>query len=221
MSFAIHGFEILNNILTAEEILAVSSELEQATLPALTAGIRNADKKFPSIHALVNGNKLLHIAKQYLNDKPAIVRVILFNKTPDNNWLVSWHQDKTICISQKKDICGWGPWTLKDDTHHVQPPLIVLNQMVTLRIHVDDSTIETGCLRVIPKSHSYGILSNDQIQTIIKTEQAVACIGKAGSVLIMRPHLLHASSKTLATTQRRVIHVEYCSYELPDGLTWA
>ena len=221
MSLDQNGFEILHNIFTENELFAIKAELSTQTLPHLTAGIRNADKKFPSINSLVSSSKLLNIAKRYLHGSPAIVRVILFNKTANNNWLVSWHQDKTICISERKEIVGWGPWTLKDGTQHVQPPLEVLNQIVTLRIHLDDSTIKTGCLRVIPKSHLWGILSSAQIQAIASSAEAIDCEGEMGSILVMKPHLLHASSKAIKPSQRRVIHVEYSSYTLPENLTWA
>jgi hypothetical protein len=220
MSFTKNGFEIFNNALTDEDLVPIKAELQQVSLPEFTAGIRNADKKFLSINGLITSHKLLDKAKQYLSGAPSIVRVILFDKTPDNNWLVSWHQDKTICVSERKEMTGWGPWTLKDGIHHVQPPLDVLNQMVTFRIHLDDSTLETGCLRVIPKSHSLGILSNNQIQEIANKQNAVDCVAEAGSILVMRPHLLHASSKAALPSQRRVIHVEYSSYNLPLNLKW-
>jgi len=220
MSFLKNGFEILNNMLTADELSPIKLELEKQALPILTAGLRNADKKFPTIHSLVTNKKLLGKAKEYLGGDPAIVRVILFDKTPSNNWLVSWHQDKTICVSEKKEIIGWGPWTLKDEVNHVQPPLDVLNQMVTFRIHLDSSTLETGCLRVIPNSHVLGILSSNQIREIAKNQSAIDCIANAGSIMAMRPHLLHASSKATVPSQRRIIHVEYSSYQLPENLVW-
>lgn len=220
MSFALDGYEILENFLIPSELEPIKSELNHLSLTELTAGIRNADKKFPSINELVHSHKLLTKAGEYLNDKPNLVRVILFDKTPENNWLVSWHQDKTICVSEKKEIENWGPWSFKDGTHHVQPPLDVLNQMVTFRIHIDDSTLETGCLRIIPKSHLQGVLSSKAIQKIVSTKHAIDCIGKSGSLLVMKPHLLHASSKATQPSQRRVIHVEYSRYELPHNLKW-
>ena len=220
MSFALDGYEILGDFLTPSDLNRIKPELKTVPPTELTAGIRNADKKFSGIGTLVHSHKLLAKASEYLNDKPNLVRVILFDKTPENNWLVSWHQDKTICVSERKEIENWGPWSFKDGIHHVQPPLDVLNQMVTFRIHLDASTLETGCLRIIPKSHLQGILSSKAIQEIANTKHAIDCIGKSGSLLVMKPHLLHASSKATQPSQRRVIHVEYSSYELPYNLKW-
>ena len=141
--------------------------------------------------------KLQGRASEYLSGNPNIVRVILFDKTPENNWLVAWHQDKTIALSGKADIEGWGPWSMKDGTHHVQPPLEVLNNMVTFRIHLDDATPDNGCLRVIRGSHKLGILSVAEISDHVAASEPVECEVKAGTAFVMRPHLLHASSKAI------------------------
>lgn len=220
MSFAIDGYEILDNFIPQDPLQKIKYELDNIFAHELKAGVRNADKKFPCIHQLVNASALVSQAAYYLGSQVNIVRVILFDKTPENNWLVSWHQDKTISVSEKCDIENWGPWSLKDGVHHVQPPLYVLNQIATFRIHIDDSTIENGCLRVIPKSHLQGILSTTQISEIAKSNEAVNCAGKSGSVLAMKPHLLHSSSKATKPSQRRVVHVEYSNYTLPFNLSW-
>jgi hypothetical protein len=221
MSFAINGYEILNNLISQSSLQKIKYELDNISANELKAGIRNADKKFTCINQLVKSSELLSQAAYYLGSPANIVRAILFDKTPGNNWLVSWHQDKTISVSERCDIENWGPWSLKDGVHHVQPPLNVLNQIVTFRIHIDDSTIENGCLRVMPKSHLEGILSTTQISEIVKSNKAVSCVGESGSILVMKPHLLHSSSKAITPSQRRVVHVEYSNYTLPFNLSWA
>lgn len=221
MSYAIDGYEVLNDLITQDQLQKIKSDLANICSKTSKAGIRNADKKFTCIHQIVNSSSLLSQAAYYLGSPVNIVRVILFDKTPENNWLVSWHQDKTISVSGKCDIDGWGPWSFKDGVQHVQPPLDVLNQIVTFRIHIDDSTIENGCLRVIPKSSEHGVLSASRIQEIIAENKAVDCIGKSGSVLVMKPHILHSSSRSTKPSQRRVIHVEYSNYKLPQNLSWA
>jgi ectoine hydroxylase-related dioxygenase (phytanoyl-CoA dioxygenase family) len=114
-------------------------------------------------------------AEKYLTGEPKLVRVILFDKTAANNWLVTWHQDKTVAVSQRHDISGWGPWSIKDGVHHVQPTIDVLNQMVTFRIHLDDSMEEKGCLRLIPKSHTNGIMSHEEIQHYVRRHEQKLC----------------------------------------------
>jgi ectoine hydroxylase-related dioxygenase (phytanoyl-CoA dioxygenase family) len=67
----------------------------------------------------------------------------------------SWHQDRTVTLNRRIAMAGWGQWSQKDGVHHVQPPHAVLDQMVTIRLHLDDTDEAGGCLYVIPGSH-YG-----------------------------------------------------------------
>jgi ectoine hydroxylase-related dioxygenase (phytanoyl-CoA dioxygenase family) len=110
---------------------------------------------------------------------------------------------------------------VKEGVLHVQPPPQVLDKMITLRVHLDDTHEENGCLRVIPRSHQLGLLTPDEIHQYVSCSSPVSCVASAGSVLVMRPHLLHASNKAINPARRRVIHIEYSSYQLPSGVSWA
>lgn len=221
MNIKEHGFEIHPQFLAESVIQTIIAELEALAVEYPAQGIRNAQKKLGSIKQLVTSDLLLEKAQHYLAGKPEVVRVIVFDKKPEKNWLVTWHQDKTIAVSDKKSIEGWGPWALKDGTHHVQPPLDVLQEMVTFRIHLDDANEDNGCLKVIPKSHAFGILSKDEQALIVSQSSTYICSAKAGDLLIMRPHLVHSSSKGSAPKHRRIVHIEYSSFALPMGLAWA
>lgn len=221
MSFEENGFEIHSSFLSREIIKEIIAEIEALDSDYPKHGIRNAEKKLNSVKRLVESDLLLDKAKNYLPGTPEVVRVIVFDKTPGKNWLVTWHQDKTISVSDKKDIDGWGPWTLKDGVHHVQPDLKVLEEMVTLRIHLDDATQSNGCLKVIPKSQRLGILSKTEQDRVVAESEEYICAANSGDLLVMRPHLLHSSSKGAEPSHRRIVHIEYSSFQLPMGLAWA
>ena len=93
--------------------------------------------------------------------------------------------------------------------------------MVTFRIHLDDTNQENGCLKILPKSQKLGILDHASIQGYVQDHSPVICETPADSALVMRPHILHSSSKALNPTQRRVLHLEYSSFKLPPGIAWA
>ncbi len=221
MSYFVEGFEIVDEFLTQAQLNLVTLEIDSKNLPVNSGGIRNAEKKYSSIHKLALSNCLLERAKGYLTKPPKLVRAILFNKTEMNNWLVGWHQDRTVSVSKKFHADGWGPWSVKDGVVHVQPPIVVLNQMITFRIHLDDSSQANGCLKVLPKSHELGILDQNDIQEYVQHNRSVICEARSGSALVMRPHILHASSKAKNPSQRRVLHLEYSSFKLPSGISWA
>ncbi len=216
-----HGIEIKSGLISEQAIEAIISEVGSASEEMPKYGVRNAEKKFPSILELMDSELVQAYAHSILGKAPSVVRVIFFDKTPEKNWLVAWHQDKTISLNKKFEKEGWEPWTIKDDIHHVQPPLEVLNQMVTFRIHLDSADENNGCLNVISQSHQAGILKQKQVDEIVAKEDVLLCIVDAGDTVVMRPHLLHASSKAVTPQHRRVVHIEFSGYELPCGVSWA
>ena len=131
-----------------------------------------------------------------------------------------WHQDLTIAVRESADLEGYGPWSVKDDRPHVQPPLEILERMVSLRIHLDNADADNGALKVIAGSHTRGVLSSAAIEAL-KAQEIVTCDVQAGDVMVMRPLLLHASGRALRPDHRRVIHIEYCAQALPAPLQWS
>ncbi|MEL6822205.1 MAG: phytanoyl-CoA dioxygenase family protein, partial [Calditrichota bacterium] len=216
-----NGYEIIDDFLSEKCIAELKEELALLNIARQQGGIRNIERKSQAIFCLSKSESILHTAQLYLTGQPRLVRAIYFNKTSEQNWSVTWHQDKTVAVTKRFSELNWQAWSMKDQTLHVQPPVEVLNDMITLRIHLDSATVENGCLKVIPGSHKLGILSNEQINKVVSKNHSAICQGRSGSVLLMRPHLLHASGKAIVSGQRRVIHLEYSSYRLPDGVQWA
>ena len=74
--------------------------------------------------------------------------------------------------------------------------------------------------RVSSTSHARGILSSDQILQARTELPELPATGPAGSILLMRPLILHASSPASNPSHRRVIHIEYAGALLPEPLEW-
>ncbi len=220
MSELEQGFKLDKQFVSPKAIQALIDDITLFNNQKNHHGIRNADEKFECIAKLANSEKIMAKAKAILGNKPQLVRAIFFDKNPEKNWLVSWHQDKTVSVNKKEHIDGWGPWSLKDNTHHVQPSESVLNNMITFRIHLDDCNADNGCLKVIPNSHKRGVLTQIEIDSLVKSGVPVECEANAGDMLIMRPLILHASSKAKFPKHRRVIHLEFSSYGLPNDIFW-
>jgi len=66
-------------------------------------------KKIPSINVLAHSTPIIELCERLLGKNSKLVRAIYFDKSENNNWLASWHQDKTICVNKKADITNWGP----------------------------------------------------------------------------------------------------------------
>ncbi len=221
VSFDDLGFEVIENLVAPDRVQPLIIELTRLKLEPLSGGIRRIEQQIPLVASLAKSSDILSVARQHLSGQPELVRAIYFDKSPDNNWFVTWHQDRTVAVSNRFEAEGWGAWSIKSDVWHVQPPIAVLQEIVTIRIHLDVATVSNGCLKIIPRSHTRGILTAESVQNIVHQEQAVYCEVPSGGAVIMRPHILHSSEKSIAPMPRRILHFEYSSYKLPEGITWS
>lgn len=163
---------------------------------------------------------LADVVRPYLPAPPIPVRGIYFDKRPETNWLVAWHQDLTLALKVRAEVPGWGPWSSKEGVPHVQPPIALLEPMLTVRLHLDDADEANGALRVLAGTHRLGRLAAESIAKCRETHAEVICAAQAGDALLMRPLLLHASSRSTSERRRRVLHIEYAGFDLPEPLEW-
>ena len=212
----IDGFQIVRDVLDGTERQRIIDLLG----PVDGAGKRGI-LTIPEVVALAHADRLLGLIRPHLSGHPRPVRAIYFDKSPDANWLVPWHQDLTLAVRENVPTEGFGPWSVKDGVPHVQPPISLLEQMLTIRLHLDAADASNGALRVLPGSHRLGRLSADQITEQRSERGETVCSAPAGAGMLMRPLLLHASSRSSHPGHRRVLHIEYAGFDLPGGLEWA
>lgn len=221
-----NGFSIINEIYTPAEVKAIIEIIDQVDTQKATFrksadlfAIRQFLKELPAITEHLFNPKLKSLIHSVFGEHYFLVKSIYFDKPQSSNWFVSYHQDLTISVDQRVDLPGFGPYTTKQDQFAVQPPLPILEQNFTVRIHLDDTDEGNGALKVIPGSHKKGVYKANEIDWNIEKE--LSCNVRTGGVMIMKPLLLHSSSRTTNNRKRRVIHLEFSRQSLPEGLSWA
>ncbi|MFZ6819184.1 phytanoyl-CoA dioxygenase family protein [Undibacterium sp. Ji22W] len=220
MQFLETGFHIVDDFISTAWRQAILEEMAQSIEMSRGGGIRNIDKKLKTVEAYLHSVEFQQKSEAFLPPNAALVRAILFNKSAESNWYVSWHQDKTVSVSARFEDPEWRAWSVKEEIIHVQPPFTVLENMVTIRVHLDAASKDNACLQVITGSHQLGVLNAEQIHEIVAQSTPHFCETKRDAALIMRPHLLHASSKSKLPDSRRVLHFEFSTWRLPDGIHW-
>ena len=182
--------------------------------------MRNLLQTIPAVRSFASSKPVRRLLKRVFWKDGFPIAGILFDKTSAANWKVGWHQDLTIPVCQREDRNGFGPWSVKDGVVHVQPPAFVLEQMLTIRLHLDDCNADNGPLEVLRGSHRDGRLDAAAIQSWRKRTDPVPCVVPRGGAIVFRPLLLHASRSARRPERRRVVHLEFAADPLPGGLKW-
>jgi hypothetical protein len=219
------GFLRVPEVVSPDVIGKLRSELGQLSVGRSTRresfyAARNLIASVPAIAALASSQCVRSLIEPVLGSDSFPVRGLLFDKVPGANWHVGWHQGQIIPVAEKRDVPGFTAWSVKHGVPHVRPPTVVLEDMLTLRLHLDDCDDDNGALRVIPGSHCDGFLSAERIRELTARETPVVCDAQVGDVLVMRPLLLHGSSPARLPSHRRVVHLEFATEPLPHGLVW-
>jgi len=215
------GFAILPSVIGPSEADAVLRELDAATLHRSRAGARHILRQ-PAVERIATDERILNLAREVLGRNAVPFRATLFDKSPSSNWLVVWHQDTALPLREKRETPGWGPWSVKDGVTYAHAPASALEQVLALRVHLDNSTDLNGPLRVLPGTHTRGVLTDEELQALDSQTAAVACIAAKGGVIAMRPLIAHASSKSQSPLPRRVLHIEYSAIaQFENGLRLA
>lgn len=220
-----NGFSILADLYSEQEISEMLTCIENAKQEGNSFmktkdlfAIRQLVKQIPSLSRLLFNEKLKELIFNLFESACFLSKAIYFDKPNESNWFVAYHQDLSISVDKKVDLANYSNWTYKKGQYGVQPPIEILEDTVTIRIHLDDTTKDNGALKVISKSHVNGIVRTDA--KAWNTENECICEVEKGGVMLMKPLILHASNRTTNGKRRRVIHLEFNKHKLSEPLHW-
>ena len=220
------GFTTIENIYSTEEVQKIIETINQVDTSNDTFrksndlfAIRQFLIEVPETQNLIFNENLQKVISELFGKNYFVIKSIYFDKPETSNWYVSYHQDLTISVDKKIELDNFKFWTTKQNQFAVQPPIEILENIYTIRIHLDDTDEKNGALKVIEKSHLKKIYRPENIDW--QTENETTCNVKKGGIMIMKPLTLHSSSRTTNNKKRRVIHIEFSDANLPNGLNWS
>ncbi len=229
-SFRNDGYGILPTCLTPAVVFrlielteAARQQSDSESAVSNSSGVyalRNLTDLVPETVELLQNSAVTEIVKAILGPNAFLIRSTLFDKTEGANWGVFWHQDLSIAVKARHDTDGFHAWTRKAEVQCVQPPIELMEEILTIRLHLDDCDASNGALKVLPGSHLCRHLTSDGIERRASTGGDVICEVPAGGAVLMRPLTLHSSSPMERPGHRRVIHLEFAAFELPSPLEW-
>lgn len=207
----------------------LSSGLDDAVLDAVRADVvlsgDGAGSRNMLLHAgcaaLVDTLRRRLVAVGAIAADAVAVQCTLFRKTADCNWKVPYHQDLSIPVAGRVAHPALSGWSSKEDGDYVQPPAALLARTLAVRLHLDACGASDGPLRVLAGSHVRGRIACDAIPDLRNAHPERVCDAAAGDLVLMRPLLLHASSKADRPSGRRVLHFLFGPPQPGYGLDWS
>tara|TARA_R110002072_G_scaffold273064_1_gene433375 strand:+ start:99 stop:836 length:738 start_codon:yes stop_codon:yes gene_type:complete len=220
-----NGYSVLKGLYSYDEISRILDCIENAEQDGFSFmktkdlfAIRQLIINVPELGDLLFNKKLTELISELSDFEYFLTKAIYFDKPRESNWFVAYHQDLSISIDKKADLKNYVNWTFKKGQYGVQPPIEILQDTITIRIHLDKTTKSNGALKVIPKSHLNGIIRSESNDWDIENE--FVCEVEKGGAMLMKPLTLHASNRTTNGKERRVIHLEFNKHNLTEPLTW-
>jgi Phytanoyl-CoA dioxygenase (PhyH) len=215
------GFVVIPPLLKTAETKILANALNRPTVSRSRAGVRHA-LGLREVASLARDSRLLSIGKEILGEGHSrITPPYSTNPLYPIGWWCGIRTRLFLSASERR-LAGWGPWSVKEGVNYAQAPASALQQVLALRVHLDDSAEHNGPLRVLPETHVRGVLSDEEIERIVPETVLVECVVRKGGVLAMRPLVIHSSSKSQDDRPRRVLHIEYAASIFPaEGLELA
>ena len=143
--------------------------------------------------ALARDKRILDTVERFIGPNISLYYSMLIMKPPRHGAPAPWHQDMSFFVHDRADL-------------------------VACQVYLDDSTIENGCVRVVPGSHKLGLLNHFKDGVFTEVFQgdtspydaaAVPLTVKAGSVAFWNCLTLHSSHSNLSENARRAVVFEY------------
>jgi len=214
--FNAFGFAVVPGVLTPSECEALWDLVQ---LDPSSGGTRNLLREDWCIE-VVQQLRTQDALSKLLSPNDVAVQCTYFEKSSSRNWLVPIHQDRSIPVAERVSEGSLTGWSNKEGSLFVHAPVELLTRLTAVRVHLDDCCEQDGPLRVIPGSHRLGVVSPGAATAARQQVAEVACIASKGAAMVMRPLLLHASSKASGNSRRRVLHFLFGPASLPHGLRW-
>src|SRR6202007_3093228 len=96
------GFSVLSAVFSSHEMERLADDLEHSELRRSKAGVRHA-LRHEGVRDLSADPRILNLAREILGPEAFPFRATLFDKSPQANWLVVWHQDTALPVRERRE----------------------------------------------------------------------------------------------------------------------
>ena len=130
--------------------------------------------------------------------------------------MVPLHHDLSIAVRHQFSDPQFTDWPHKQNMLFVQPPAQYMQQLVAVRLLIDDYQHEHGPLKVVAGTHQYARINESTLPQLRDQKREQEYTLSKGEAVIMRPLIVHSSSKAIQNNVRRVLHFLYAPRDLAE-----
>ena len=205
-----YGFEVLRGAIPTSVINKIVAEIERSSG---SEGTLSADlicilwRMVPALRAAVVCVR--PALERLLDAAPLITQAVLLDKNARRNWSLPMHQDVYVYV-----YVSTAPGEPQSSTRRVRAPNHVLRSMLVMRLHLDDCSVASGGLRIIPGTHF------SLQDACLEQSKMITLDQRSGDVLLMRPLLVHDSPSSTVPTPRRIVHLSFIPRALQTAISW-
>jgi phytanoyl-CoA hydroxylase len=143
--------------------------------------------------ALARDSRILDVIEAVLGPDVLLYYSMLMMKPARQGFRAPWHQDFAFFVHDRAAL-------------------------VAVQLYLDDSTLENGCIHVVPGSHKLGLLNHFRDGEFVEIvegdtssfdEQQIPVPVKAGGIAMWHCMTLHSSAPNVSEYPRRAIVFEY------------
>lgn len=203
------GFTLLNHLYSRREIRLLGNKLHQKVGPLLTDQnivIHQLLLKEPSLVKIILNRNLTRLVR-HIDAKAFLVRASFFSQGPRDVRYQNWHQAKGLSTLIDGNV--------KVDINTEE----IVKNMFSVRIHMDDVKEGNGQQLILSGSHKKRF-NPEEIDLLSNNSNPYGPDLYSGTALVMNNLLLTKFLATPSPKRRRVLHLEFTSQELPDGIEW-
>lgn len=139
------------------------------------------------------------LTREYVAERVSCLRAMFMNKPAHKGTVLPYHQD------------GGSQWGLDRE------------KFITIWTALDPSTLENGCVQIVPGSQKLGLLSErghtitpEQEAKYCKGEDSVFLVAEPGESFLLHNYTLHRSGVNDSAQSRRAFSVVYMDAETRD-----
>ena len=213
------GFGIMQDGIESGDVKKLRLEMKRVLRSTPSNLAKNLLRTSDLVASFASQSTIADVANALLGGGANAFSAFFLDKTRESNWQMPWHQNLRLPV-EVDSTHSYAGAMVEHGVPHIIPEAAYLNNVLIVRIALDDQSLTNGALEFVPRSHRLGILSDAETSAVGATEPSVCPQLSTGDIFFFKALLVHRSRESQSNNRRRVLQLEYSAGPPPGGHRW-